>query len=92
MQGVGGLLGWVWESHGVTALGRGRFVCRHSPQSCQLQFGIQCLDVDVVLADLLDRKHLRHAPKFFVRRVVVRSHHNLRRLITKETALEVRWF
>ena len=30
-------------------------------------------------------------PSFFARRVVVRSHHHLRRLITKDTALEMRW-
>lgn len=44
----------------------------------------------VLPAESLDRKHLCRPLKFLVRKGVVRSHHNLRRLITKETALEMR--
>ena len=71
---MGGLLGWFWESPEVTAFEGERFACLRSPQVRYSQFGSQCFGVHVIPADFLDGKHLRHAPKFFVRRVVVRSH------------------
>ena len=62
----------------------GRFAGLRSPQSCRSQFGSQCPGLHVVPADLLDRKHLRRAPKFSVGKSVVSSHHNPRLLITRD--------
>jgi hypothetical protein len=76
--------------------GPGESPCRPRREGGSLAFvarnPVKC-NSRATVSDSPDEKRLCHPPKYFVRKVVVRSHHNPRLFMTKGTlqAVEMRW-